>query len=129
MTVIERRRRPGVLRWLWYAFGGALPARFRTWVLHDVSARTWVARHLARATLQIAPIGILLFVLVPGSGWVRTTAAVGGTLLGFFYSVAFIRVAAEYRVLRAGYPYGNAALMRESARAAARRRGPRARVR
>jgi Family of unknown function (DUF5313) len=32
------RYRPGPLRWFWYAVGGRLPARYRSWVLHDLTA-------------------------------------------------------------------------------------------
>ena len=42
-------RRPDPLRWLWYAYGGGLPARFAPWVLHDTTCRTWWLRHLVRA--------------------------------------------------------------------------------
>jgi hypothetical protein len=30
-----QRRRPDPLRWIWYAFGGALGPRYRQWVLHS----------------------------------------------------------------------------------------------
>ncbi|WP_346278999.1 DUF5313 family protein, partial [Pseudonocardia sp.] len=43
------RRRPGPLRWLWYALGGGLPPLYRRWVLHDTTCETWRLRHFARA--------------------------------------------------------------------------------
>ena len=30
----RQRPRPDLLRWIWYAFGGALGPRYRQWVLH-----------------------------------------------------------------------------------------------
>lgn len=41
-----RIQRPGPLWWIWYAFGGKLPDRYRDWVLHDVTCRTWWLRHV-----------------------------------------------------------------------------------
>ncbi len=71
-------RRPGPLRWLLYAFGAGLPAAYKDWVLHDVSTRTWQLRHLARTTIQLAPIAILLYVFIPGQAWVRALAVLSG---------------------------------------------------
>ena len=47
-------RRPNPLQWLWYAYGGGLPERHASWVLHDTTTRTWWLRHLLRAVVQIA---------------------------------------------------------------------------
>ena len=43
-------KRPGPLLWLRYAYGGALPERYREWVLHDVTAPSWVVRHVLRGS-------------------------------------------------------------------------------
>ena len=59
-------RRPGVLRWLWYAMGGGLPARYSPWVLHDTSTRTWAVRHVLRSLVQLAVPIALVLILVPG---------------------------------------------------------------
>ena len=59
-------RRPGPLRWVLYAFGRGLPAEYREWVLHDLTTRTWVLRHLLRTALQLLPFAVLLYVLIPG---------------------------------------------------------------
>src|SRR4051794_15208797 len=81
-------RRPNPLWWFWYALGGRLPARYSSWVLHDTTTRTWVLRHMARAFVQMmVPIGLVLL-LLPGEFWIRGMAALGGLLLGMFYSVA-----------------------------------------
>ncbi len=133
--------RPGVLHWLWYALGGGLPDRYRDWVLHDTTTRTWVLRHLLRAAVQLAvPIGLVLL-LVPGEFWIRGMAALGGVFLALFFSIAYMPEATESRVKRAGYPPGTAAAAREVAarkreaadsskrRAAAARRADRDRAR
>lgn len=108
-------RRPGSLRWLWYALGGGLPKRFSPWVLHDTTTRTWVLRHMARAFAQLAvPIGLVLL-LVPGEFWIRGMAALGGVFLGLFFSVAYMPEATEHRVKQAGYPVGTATALRDEA--------------
>ena len=108
-------RRPGPLRWFWYALGGRLPDRHRTWVLHDTTTRTWALRHLLRAAMQLAvPIGLVLL-LVPGAFWIRAMAALGGILLALFFSVAYMVETTESRVKRAGYPAGTAAAARDRA--------------
>ncbi|WP_246170203.1 DUF5313 family protein [Pseudonocardia hierapolitana] len=64
-------RRPGPARWLWYAFGGRLPAAHREWVLYDLTCRTWPLRHLARLLTQLVPVVVILLVLIPGPLWIR----------------------------------------------------------
>jgi hypothetical protein len=108
-------QRPGVLTWVWYALGGRIPARFSPWVLHDTTTRTWAVRHLIRSGVQLAiPIGLVLL-LVPGDFWIRGMAALGGVLLGLFFSLAYMPETTENRVKRAGYPAGTATLARERA--------------
>jgi hypothetical protein len=135
------RRRPGPIRWIWYALGGGLPARFSPWVLHDTTTRTWILRHVARSFVQLSiPIGLVL-ILVPGEFWIRGMAALGGVLLGLFFSIAYMPETTESRIVRAGYPAGTATTTRERLgqareaeesrrrRAAAERRGARYRAR
>jgi hypothetical protein len=106
-------RRPGPLWWSWYALGGALPKRFSPWVLHDTTTRSWVVRHMIRAVVQMGvPIGAVLLFL-PGEFWIRGMAALGGLLLGMFFSVAYMPEAVEHRVKQAGYPVGTATALRE----------------
>ncbi|MFC5996320.1 DUF5313 family protein [Pseudonocardia hispaniensis] len=114
------RPRPGLLRWLWYALGGRLPDRYRVWVLHDVSTRSWALRHLCRTAVQLSPIAVLLFLFLPGSVWVRVGGVVGGMLLGFIYSIAYMNESCEHRAVKAGYPSGSAAAAREAAHATER---------
>jgi hypothetical protein len=111
----QRVQRPGVLTWLWYALGGRIPARFSAWVLHDTTTRTWALRHLLRSAVQLAiPIGLVLL-FVPGDFWIRGMAALGGVLLGLFFSLAYMPETTENRVKRAGYPAGTATVARDRA--------------
>ncbi|MEI4274093.1 DUF5313 family protein [Klenkia sp. LSe6-5] len=107
--------RPGPLRWLWYALGGALPERHRTWVLHDTTTRTWALRHLARAAVQLAIPVALVLTLVPGPFWIRAMAALGGVALGLIFSIAYMPETTEHRLVKAGYPAGTAHAAHEAA--------------
>jgi Family of unknown function (DUF5313) len=141
MTSDGRPRRPGPLRWLWYAMGGGLPDRYREWVLHDTTTRTWALRHVLRSFVQLAVPIALVLVLVPGAFWIRGMAALGGIFLALFFSLAYMPETVENRVKRAGYPAGTATAVRERAaqdrqvqesrrkRAAAERRAARYRAR
>ncbi|GAA4542965.1 DUF5313 domain-containing protein [Pseudonocardia xishanensis] len=104
--------RPNPVRWVLYAWGAALPARHREWVLFDVTTRTWRLRHLARATAQLAPFAVLLYVFIPGQPWVRAMAVLGGLMIGYFYSCAYMAESAEHRSVKAGYPRGTAVAAR-----------------
>jgi hypothetical protein len=111
----ERIHRPAPHRWLWYALGGGLPQRHRTWVLHDTTVRTWALRHVVRALVQLAVPIALVLIFVPGAFWIRAMAALGGLLLGMFFSIAYMPETTENRVVRAGYPAGTAHAARERA--------------
>ena len=106
-------RQPDPLRWLWYAMGGGLPARFSPWVLHDTTTRTWALRHVLRSMVQLAVPIALVLVLVPGEFWIRGMAALGGVFLGLFFSLAYMPETTENRVKRAGYPAGTATAVRD----------------
>jgi hypothetical protein len=108
-------RRPDPVRWLWYAVGGRLPARYRTWVLRDLTVRTWILRHFARALVQVAPVIVVLLLVVPGSLPIRIAAVTAGLLLGLLYSGAYMYEIVEHRVGQAGYPIGTAQQVRDEA--------------
>jgi hypothetical protein len=110
---VESRRRPGPLRWLLYALGFRLPAEHREWVLHDVTCRTWVVRHLLRTTVQLTPFAVLLYLLLPGSTAARLGAVLGGLVLGYLYSVSYMYETTENRAMKAGYPRGTARDIRD----------------
>ena len=108
-------RRPGPFSWLWYAMGGALPARFSPWVLHDTTTRSWALRHVLRSMVQLAVPITLVLLLVPGEFWIRGMAALGGVFLGLFFSLAYMPETTENRVNRAGYRPGTATAIRDRA--------------
>jgi hypothetical protein len=112
--------RPGPLWWLWYAMGGGLPVRYRDWVLHDVSTRTWALRQMLRAVVQLIPIGIVLVLLVPGELWVRLVAVLGGALVGLMYAASFVHLTTEHRSVKAGFAPGQAQAERDRLAAPAR---------
>ena len=100
------RPRPNPLRWLWYAFGGGLPARHAPWVLHDTTCRTWWARHIARVIVQAAPIIAAIIVFVPGPLSLRVMTAAAGAVMGLIYGIAYMHETTEHRLVKAGYPPG-----------------------
>lgn len=112
-----RVQRPSIVRWLWYALGGALPARYRAWVLYDATCPTWQYRHFARAGAQLAMITIPVLLLVPGPLWVRLTAALLGWLVALQYTLSIMEESVEHRVQKAGYPPGTARGVRDEASA------------
>jgi hypothetical protein len=109
--------RPGPLRWLAYAFGARLPLRYREWVLHDLTTRTWPARQIVRSVVQVLPFAVLLALLLPGEPWVRLVAVGGGWLVGLIYALAYVYEATEHRAIKAGYPRGTLTAVREAAHA------------
>jgi hypothetical protein len=104
--------RPNIAQWLWYAYGGRLPRRFSPWVLADTTGRTWILRHLARATVQLLPVLPLVLAVTAVPLSYRVSAAVGGLVLGLGFSMAFMTETIEHRVAKAGYPAGTASAMR-----------------
>lgn len=106
-------KRPDPARWVWYAFGGKLPAQYREWVLHDVTTPTWWLRHVLRSLVQLSPVAIIL-VLVLGANWITYVALLAGLILGLIYSVAYIEETAEHRLAKHGFPLGMAKEMRRA---------------
>ncbi|WP_029432114.1 DUF5313 family protein [Blastococcus sp. URHD0036] len=100
--------RPNPLRWVLYALGAGLPARHRSWVLHDVTTGTWVLRHAGRTMVQLAVPVLLIVALVPGSLGLRLGMSLIGVILGLAFSLAYMTETVENRVAKAGYPVGSA---------------------
>lgn len=105
--------RPGPLRWLRYSLGGRLPERYRDWVLHDVTCRTWTLRQVLRSLLVATPLVVILLVFVPGPFWIRSLSALGGVLMGLIYSLGYLIETTEHRLVKAGYPVGTGERIRE----------------
>ena len=98
-----QRRRPGPLRWIWYAFGGSLGPRYREWVLRDLTCRTRWGRQLIRGVVQMLPLAVG-FLLVVGFEWISDVGVVCGLVLGLIYSAAYFDQSADHRVVKHGYP-------------------------
>lgn len=108
-------KRPGPAWWLHYQFGGRLPGRYRDWVLHDATCRTWVLRVLVRGLIQIAPLGAVLFVAlgVLGGAW---PIAAGALLLGLLVVARIVLTnsvdSVNSRLVHYGFPPGHGSAVR-----------------
>jgi hypothetical protein len=113
--------RPNPLRWLWYALGGGLPARYKEWVLHDTTSSSWVLRHVARSLVQLSiPIAaILLFLPAPMSLRALTALAAGGSAM--MYMIVHTLATTDRRLIRAGYAGGTGERVRGERATAAQR--------
>jgi len=103
----RQRRRPGPLRWIWYAVGGSLGPRYRQWVLHDLTCRSRWTRQIVRAVVQVVPLAVLLF-LTLGTGWVTWVGVICGLVMALIYSVAYFDQSVDYRLVKHGFPSGTA---------------------
>lgn len=105
MNVEPPLYRPGIAKLLWYCYGGSLPARNHTWVLHDVTCRTWVLRHFARWAMIALPAFALITALLPAPFGIRffTGIAVGGGI--FMFALVNILIDTDRRAVRAGYSF------------------------
>lgn len=95
--------RPNIAQLLWYSIGGSLPRRYSTWVLHDVTCRTWLLRHFARTTLIVVPIFVAYMALMPSSLGVRLITGLTFSGAIFMFSLVNIQVDTDRRAVRAGY--------------------------
>lgn len=93
--------RPGVVRWLLYAYGRRLPPRYAQWVLHDLTVRTWFVRILARGLAQSLPALVLLVLPASPSILVMMIAIVVFGML--FYSMAFAWEIRDRRLYQHGF--------------------------
>ncbi|OLF12905.1 hypothetical protein BLA60_06515 [Actinophytocola xinjiangensis] len=115
-------RRPNPVLWVYYQFGGRLPGRYRDWVRHDATSRTWLVRVLLRVLVQLAPLFAVLLVVLSGleGSW---PIALGATLLGVLVSlrlaVANAQESVDARLAKYGFPQGHATALRRLADAEA----------
>lgn len=114
-------RRPTFARFLWYCYGGALPPENHTWVLHDVTCRTWVLRHFARWTMITAPLFLLYVAAMPTSWGIRLHTGITFALAIYLISLVFILIDTDRRAVRAGYNHSEPQAIR-SAKAVERQR-------
>jgi hypothetical protein len=113
--------RPTPGRFLWYCYGGRLPVQNHSWVLHDVTCRTWVLRHFARWMMVIIPVFFVFLAVMPGTFGTRfyIDVAVGGAILMFAF--VNILIDTDRRAVRAGYGFSRPGEIR-SARGVDRQR-------
>jgi hypothetical protein len=113
------RKRPNPALWLYYEYGGILPAKYREWVLHDTTCRTWLLRVVLRALVHLAPVMAVLALVL--RGWLGGPWALvlGSILLGVLVYLRFtLTVAADSidsRLTRYGYPPRHGTTVRQQA--------------
>jgi uncharacterized protein DUF5313 len=107
------------VQWLWYAWGGRLPQRYREWVLHDVTTSTWLLRHMARAIVltltAVAVVFVPLVLVVHVVFWLAIAAVVLGVLVSVYYSMSYAWESGDVRLTKYGYPGGYGSQVREQA--------------
>jgi hypothetical protein len=113
-ATVPPMRRPTLGRWLWYSYGGSVPAENHTWVLHDVTCRTWILRHFARWTMVIAPLFALYMALMPTPFGIRVYTGITFALGIYVISFVFILIDTDRRAVRAGYAYSLPQVIRSS---------------
>lgn len=92
---------PGPARWVAYAFGARLPVQYGSWVLHDLTARTWFLRQLARTCVQCVPVALLA--LLPGPGWLRAALPLFVLVASLFMAALFSPMIREKRLYQHGF--------------------------
>lgn len=115
------RSRPHGLRLLWYTLGGSLSERHHSWVLHDLTCRSWWLRHFARTALIVVPLLGVYLAVIPASLSIRLLIGLTFSAAGFLFSFVNILVDTDRRAVRAGHAPGLAEQIR-STRAAERHR-------
>lgn len=109
--------RPGPLRWVWYAFGGRLPDRYREWVLSDLTRRGWWLRYAAQIVVRTSPFllaGFVVLLLLPGtSAWLAVAAMGIALLFSLYFTLTSAVEFREVRLLRHGFPPGTARRQRD----------------
>jgi UPF0716 family protein affecting phage T7 exclusion len=106
-------KRPNPAQWLWYAVGGRLPASLVPWVLHDVTARTWVLRHTARSCVVLVPIAAACL-LFPGPLALRLAMVLLVAIVGVYFSLSYVDEGCELRAVKHGYQHGIARATRDA---------------
>ncbi|HEX3648501.1 MAG TPA: DUF5313 family protein [Pseudonocardiaceae bacterium] len=100
--------RPDPARWLWYAYGGRLPDRYREWVRRDTTGPRWLSRHLMRVVVEALPVLVvafmLLWVFTPVSWWAIVGALLLGLLLGLWFALGTARELVLVRLAKHGFP-------------------------
>lgn len=107
-------RRPTLGRFIWYCYGGSVPAENHSWVLHDVTCRTWILRHFARWTMVILPLFVLYLAFVPMAFGIRVYTGIAFGLGLYVMSLVFILIDTDRRAVRAGFAYSQPQAIRSA---------------
>ncbi|TCP51904.1 hypothetical protein EV191_10668 [Tamaricihabitans halophyticus] len=110
------RIRPNPVRWVYYALGGTLSERYRGWVFHDLTARSWVWRHAARATVLLAPL-LVGPLFLPAPIELRLSMVVLAAVVGYFYSLSYVEESCAHRLAKHGFPANARVSVRKAERA------------
>lgn len=105
--------RPNPIQWLWYAVGGRLPSRLADWVLRDVTAGSWVWRHVARMSVLVAPLAAACL-LVPGPLGLRLAMALLVVIVAAYFSLSYVEESCDMRAVKHGHPVGAAKAIRNA---------------
>jgi membrane-associated phospholipid phosphatase len=112
-------RRPNPFQWVWYAWGGRLPQRYREWVLGDLTRPGWLLRHVLRALVYtitaLVPVLAIVIFVAHAHVWIALAAVPIGIIVGVYYSVSWAWESADAKLMRYGYPAGHATEVREAA--------------
>jgi Family of unknown function (DUF5313) len=93
--------RPDPVRWVWYAFGGRLPDRYRDWVVHDATGPGWRWRYAAQIVVRALPFlvaGFIVLMLLPGTTLPMALGAMAVSLAITLYLT--VTSAGEFRNVR-----------------------------
>jgi hypothetical protein len=90
------------VQWIWYTFGGRLGPLHGGWVLHDTTCRTRWLRQAVRAGAQVSVPAVIVLVVLRFS-WIAWVAVALGLLLALWYSITYINLTADERLVRHGY--------------------------
>lgn len=81
-------------------------------MLRDVTGPTWVLRQIGRSLTYVLLPVIAVLVFMPGPFFVRVGAAVGGVIMGLFYSLCYSIETTDRRLVKAGFAPGAAEKIR-----------------
>jgi hypothetical protein len=112
-------QRPNPFEWLVYTFGGRLPDRYRDWVLHDTTSRTWLWRFALRVVVEALPWLVIAFVVLALFTPLPFGYVLGAVLLALALSLFFTVTSAdeltEARLVKHGFPPGTGKSTRKHA--------------
>ncbi len=100
---LSQRERPSMRQVLWYSYGGALPPRYNTWVLNDVTCSTWWLRHFARVLAVVVPLTAGFLIIVPSSAGAARFTGIAASFALVLLSILFMLIDSDRRAVRAGY--------------------------